>query len=118
VGISGEVEAGKEWTEPRRLYGHVGNSYQCIGLQDALESQGMPTRVQTAIEMADSRTLYTEKSCKAFGKEKDCDFCLWNRKPVFFNGYYGALRALEMTRKSYCLPKRLTACMTVTEYKS
>jgi len=115
VGISGEVEAGKEWTEPRRIIWACWHSYQCIGLQDALESQGMPTRVQTAIEMRQIAEPYIRrKAVRHLEKKRIVIFACGTGNPFFQRILRLLCVPLRLTRKSYCLPKRLTACMTVT----
>jgi len=47
---------GRDWTRQRRLHGHARYGINALALRDALENQGVPTRVQTAIWMQRSRS--------------------------------------------------------------
>ena len=65
-----------------------------LALQGALENLGVPTRVQTAIEMRqiaetypDCRNLYQAQGYPPHGKGKGSYFCGRHRQPVFFNRY-------------------------------
>ena len=74
--------------------GMLATTLNALALQEMLESKGVQTRVQTAIEMKQScRAIYKKKSSKTFRKRKNCYICLWNRKSIFYNRFSSCLKS-------------------------
>jgi len=108
VGISGEVEAGKDGPNHGGLYGHVGTVINALGLQDALESQGMPTRVQTAIEMRQIAEPYIRrKAVRHLEKKRIVIFACGTGNPFFSTDTTAALRAAEIDAEVILLAKKV-----------
>ena len=59
-----------------------------LALQSALERCGIPTRVQTSIEMHEiAEPFIQRKSHPPFRKGKNSDICRRNRQSIFYNRY-------------------------------
>ena len=87
-----------------------------LAMLDALEHLGVECRVQTAIEMRQIAEPYIRlKAASASQKRQGCNISAAERVIRSFRPIRRRLCVLRrLTRKLYCLPKRLTAYMTAT----
>jgi len=86
--------------------GMLATVINALGLQDALESQGMPTRVQTAIEMRQIAEPYIRRKAVRHLEKKRIVILPVEQETRFFQRILRLLCVpLRLTRKSYCLPK-------------
>ncbi len=63
---AGEAVLCRQWPDSavdRPLYGNAGDLYQRLALQDALEFEGFPTRLQTAIRMEVVAEPFIRRRC-------------------------------------------------------
>lgn len=79
-----------------------------LGLQDALESQGVPTRVQTAIEMRQIAEPYIRrKAVRHLEKRRIVIFACGTGNPYFSTDTTAALRAAEIDAEVILLAKKV-----------
>lgn len=74
--------------------GMLATAMNGLALQDTLESKGIYTRLETAIEMREIAEPYIKrKAFKTFRKRKSCYIWLWNRKPIFYYRYSSSFKS-------------------------
>ena len=57
-----------------------------LALQNALENMDIPTRLQSAIKMESiAEPFIKRKATRHLRKRTCCNFCIRNRKPIFYN---------------------------------
>lgn len=79
------------------LMGMLGTVINALALRDALESQGMPTRVLTAIEMHQVAEPYIRgRAIRHLEKGRVVVFCAGSGNPFFTTDTPAALRAAEI----------------------
>ncbi len=79
------------------LMGMLGTVINGLALRDALEAQGMPTRVQTAIEMHQVAEPYIRgRAIRHLEKGRVVVFCAGSGNPFFTTDTPAALRAAEI----------------------
>ncbi|MHB1500464.1 MAG: UMP kinase [Candidatus Dormibacteria bacterium] len=79
------------------LMGMLGTVINGLALRDALESHGMPTRVQTAIEMHQVAEPYIRgRAIRHLEKGRVVVFCAGSGNPFFTTDTPAALRAAEI----------------------
>ena len=77
--------------------GMIATVMNALAMQDALEKQGVPTRVQTAIEMADIAEPYIRRrAIRHFEKGRVVIFAGGTGNPYFTTDTTAALRAMEV----------------------
>ncbi len=78
--------------------GMLATAINGIAIQEALEHNGLETRLLSAINHArDWRAFYCKKSQKTSWKGESCNICWWHRKSILYNGYSSTtLRASEI----------------------
>ncbi len=77
--------------------GMLGTVINALALQNALEKEGIPTRVQTAIEMAEIAEPYIRrKAIRHFEKNRVVIFAAGTGNPFFTTDTAAALRAAEI----------------------
>ena len=64
-------------TNPGRLHGHVGDGHQLHGFASALESAGVDTRLQSAIELKQIAEPFIRRRAVRHGERARGDF--WRR---------------------------------------
>ena len=65
-----------------------------LALQGALENNGVPTRLQTAIKIeAIARTIYQKKGYETFRKRKGSYLWFWNWKSLFHDRLSGCFKS-------------------------
>lgn len=90
--------------------GMLATVINALGLQDALESKGMQTRVQTAIEMRQIAEPYIRrKALKHLEKGRIVIFACGTGNPYFSTDTAAALRAAEMEVDLMMLAKNVDA---------
>lgn len=90
--------------------GMLATVINALGLQDALESKGMQTRVQTAIEMRQIAEPYIRrKALKHLDKGRIVIFACGTGNPYFSTDTAAALRAAEMEVDLIMLAKNVDA---------
>ncbi len=67
--------------------GMLATVLNALALQDALEDKGMPTRVQTAIEMRSIAEPYIRRRAVRHLEKGELSFCLRNGQPLFLHRY-------------------------------
>jgi len=88
--------------------GMLATVINALGLQDALESQGMPTRVQTAIEMRQIAEPYIRrKAVRHLEKKRIVIFACGTGNPFFSTDTTAALRAAEIDAEVILLAKKV-----------
>jgi uridylate kinase len=79
------------------LMGMLGTVINALALRDALEANGMPTRVQTAIEMHQVAEPYIRgRAIRHLEKGRVVVFCAGSGNPFFTTDTPAALRAAEI----------------------
>ncbi|MGA2872586.1 MAG: UMP kinase [Candidatus Dormibacteria bacterium] len=79
------------------LMGMLGTVINALALRDALEAEGMPTRVQTAIEMHQVAEPYIRgRAIRHMEKGRVVIFCAGSGNPFFTTDTPAALRAAEI----------------------
>jgi uridylate kinase len=79
------------------LMGMLGTVINALALRDALEAHGMPTRVQTAIEMHQVAEPYIRgRAIRHLEKGRVVVFCAGSGNPFFTTDTPAALRAAEI----------------------
>jgi uridylate kinase len=79
------------------LMGMLGTVINALALRDALEAHGMPTRVQTAIEMHQIAEPYIRgRAMRHLEKGRVVVFCAGSGNPFFTTDTPAALRAAEI----------------------
>jgi uridylate kinase len=79
------------------LMGMLGTVINALALRDALEAEGMPTRVQTAIEMHQVAEPYIRgRAIRHIEKGRVVIFCAGSGNPFFTTDTPAALRAAEI----------------------
>jgi len=79
------------------LMGMLGTVINALALRDALEANGMPTRVQTAIEMHQVAEPYIRgRAIRHLEKGRVVIFCAGSGNPFFTTDTPAALRAAEI----------------------
>ncbi|HHX17352.1 MAG TPA: UMP kinase [Clostridium sp.] len=90
--------------------GMLATVINALGLQDALESQGIPTRVQTAIEMRQIAEPYIRrKAVRHLEKKRIVIFACGTGNPYFSTDTTAALRAAEIDAEVILLAKKVDA---------
>lgn len=94
----GEVDSGKEMERTTSDYmGMLATVMNGLALQDYLESRGMETRLQTAIEMRQIAEPYIKrKALKHLSKDRIVIFACGTGNPYFTTDTAAALRAAEI----------------------
>jgi uridylate kinase len=88
--------------------GMLATVINALGLQDALESRGIPTRVQTAIEMRQIAEPYIRrKSVRHLEKKRIVIFACGTGNPYFSTDTTAALRAAEIDAEVILLAKKV-----------
>jgi len=80
----------------RRLHGDAGHDHQRAALQDALEKLGSPTRVQSAIAMAQVAEPFIRRRAVRHLEKAACHLRRRDRQSVFSTDTAAALRANEI----------------------
>ena len=98
VQVSIVVGAGNFWRGRRNgeqmekttadYMGMLGTTMNALALQDALETRGLYTRVQTAIEMREIAEPFIKRKAV-----KHLERGLWYRKPIFHNRYRSSIKS-------------------------
>lgn len=90
--------------------GMLATVINALGLQDALESKGIPTRVQTAIEMRQIAEPYIRrKAVRHLEKKRVVIFACGTGNPFFSTDTTAALRAAEIDAEVILLAKKVDA---------
>ena len=90
--------------------GMLATVINALGLQDALESKGIPTRVQTAIEMRQIAEPYIRrKAVRHLEKKRVVIFACGTGNPFFQQIPLAALRAAEIDAEVILLAKKVDA---------
>ena len=88
--------------------GMLATAMNALALQDALETRGIYTRVQTAIEMREIAEPYIKrKASKHLGKNRVVIFACGTRNPYFTTDTAAALRAAETESEVILLGKNI-----------
>ena len=88
--------------------GMLATVINALGLQDSLESRGIPTRVQTAIEMRQIAEPYIRrKSVRHLEKGRIVIFACGTGNPYFSTDTTAALRAAEIDAEVILLAKKV-----------
>ncbi|MFZ5989849.1 MAG: UMP kinase [Bacillota bacterium] len=88
--------------------GMLATVINALGLQDALESNGIPTRVQTAIEMRQIAEPYIRrKAVRHLEKRRIVIFACGTGNPYFSTDTAAALRAAEIDAEVILLAKKV-----------
>lgn len=88
--------------------GMLATVINALGLQDALESRGIPTRVQTAIEMKQiSEPYIRRKAVRHLEKKRIVIFACGTGNPYFSTDTAAALRAAEIDAEVILLAKKV-----------
>ncbi|MDQ2086910.1 UMP kinase [Herbivorax sp. ANBcel31] len=88
--------------------GMLATVINALGLQDALETRGVPTRVQTAIEMRQIAEPYIRrKSVRHLEKKRIVIFACGTGNPYFSTDTTAALRAAEIDAEVILLAKKV-----------
>ena len=86
--------------------GMLGTTMNALALQDALESAGVPTRVQTAIEMRQvAETYVRRKAVRHLEKGRVVIFGAGTGSPYFSTDTTAALRAAEINAEAILMAK-------------
>ena len=96
--------------------GMLGTVMNAVALQDALESQGVDTRVQSAITMQEIAEPYIRRRApKALGKGSRGHFRGWHRQSLFYHRHRGgAPRARNRRRRGLDGEKQRGTAFTAT----
>jgi len=87
--------------------GMLATVINALALQDALEGRGVPTRVQTAIEMRQIAEPYIRRrAVRHLEKERIVIFATGTGNPYFSTDTAAALRALEIEAEVILMAKR------------
>ncbi|NLI58234.1 MAG: UMP kinase [Clostridium sp.] len=90
--------------------GMLATVINALGLQGALESKGIPTRVQTAIEMRQIAEPYIRrKAVRHLEKKRVVIFACGTGNPFFSTDTTAALRAAEIDAEVILLAKKVDA---------
>lgn len=90
--------------------GMLATVINALGLQDALESKGIPTRVQTAIDMRQIAEPYIRrKAVRHLEKKRIVIFACGTGNPYFSTDTTAALRAAEIDAEVILLAKKVDA---------
>lgn len=90
--------------------GMLATVINALALQDALESRGIPTRVQTAIEMRQIAEPYIRrKAVRHLEKKRIVIFACGTGNPYFSTDTTAALRAAEIDAEVILLAKKVDA---------
>lgn len=90
--------------------GMLATVINALGLQDALESKGIPTRVQTAIDMRQIAEPYIRrKAVRHLEKKRIVIFACGTGNPYFSTDTTAALRAAEIDGEVILLAKKVDA---------
>ena len=74
--------------------GMLATVMNALALQDTLENAGVPTRVQTSIEMRQIAEPYIRRRAERHLEKRACsDLCWRHRESLFLNRYYGCLKS-------------------------
>ncbi|NLP14509.1 MAG: UMP kinase [Clostridium sp.] len=88
--------------------GMLATVINALGLQDALEANGIPTRVQTAIEMRQIAEPYIRrKAVRHLEKKRIVIFACGTGNPYFSTDTTAALRAAEIDAEVILLAKKV-----------
>ncbi|WP_010252265.1 UMP kinase [Acetivibrio cellulolyticus] len=88
--------------------GMLATVINALGLQDSLESRGIPTRVQTAIEMRQiAETYIRRKAVRHLEKGRIVIFACGTGNPYFSTDTTAALRAAEIDAEVILLAKKV-----------
>jgi uridylate kinase len=88
--------------------GMLATVINALGLQDSLESRGIPTRVQTAIEMRQIAEPYIRrKAVRHLEKGRIVIFACGTGNPYFSTDTTAALRAAEIDAEVILLAKKV-----------
>jgi len=88
--------------------GMLATVINALGLQDALEAKGIPTRVQTAIEMRQIAEPYIRrKAVRHLEKKRIVIFACGTGNPYFSTDTTAALRAAEIDAEVILLAKKV-----------
>ena len=103
--------SGKDMDRTRADHmGMLATVINALALQDSLESQGIPTRVQTAIEMRQIAEPYIRgKAVRHLEKGRVVIFGCGSGNPFFSTDTAAALRAAEIGAEIILLAKRVDA---------
>ena len=108
-GVTGE-QMGMERAQADYI-GMLGTIMNGLSLQDALESVGVPTRVQTAIEMRQIAEPYIRrKAIRHLEKGRVVIFSAGTGSPYFSTDTTAALRAAEMDADAILMAKKGAVC--------
>ena len=99
-GITGE-KLGMERAQADYI-GMLGTIMNALSLQDALEGIGVPTRVQTSIEMRQIAEPYIRrKAIRHLEKNRIVIFAGGDGEPVLLNGHYRCLAGRRSERRRH-----------------
>ena len=73
--------------------GMLATAMNGLALQDALESRGIYTRLQQAIEMREIAERYIKRKALKHLNKKSSYIFLWNRKPLLYYRYSSSLKS-------------------------
>lgn len=89
--------------------GMLATVINALALQDAIEQRGVPTRLQTAIEMRQVAELYIRRrAIRHLEKQRVVIFAAGNGSPYFSTDTTAALRAAEIEAEVILMAKRGT----------
>ena len=95
--------------------GMIATVMNALGMQNALERRGVPTRVQSAIPMASVCEPYIRRrAVRHMEKGRVVIFAAGTGNPFFTTDTAAALRAAEMNCDSLLKGRRSTACIPPT----